>query len=453
MKRKFFLIVLSLLVSSILVVSTLQILFFENERMRLVDQRLETIASSLLASGLSLSMIQNMESTDDLISNLLGVERVDHIINVYSADGKVLAQNFTAVEFPLKFNPLLIHETYNVEKQTIRVLNISRGRLVIQVGVLLEPGWLNRFVLINSRFILFTLFVFVLMVVAAYFSAGMLFRPLRNLTIELQSMSRQLDRKLGQSLSGFVIGQEIGRLAQQRSTKDEFDLLCAEVENFLKKLEGYTRSFNAQSAILTHELKTPLTILKNYLDELKETQCPTQSNVLIVSAQTEIFRLTQLINEFLQWSVLSSNPARPNEIYAVKLTDMAAKVARDLNSVNDDRVHLEVGSDSVVFALPDHLRQLISNLLNNAVRYSTQPVNCRIGANYLEVEDKGKGIPIEVQEQLGSPFNRGNSQTGNAKGSGLGLAWVHALCEKYGWSLKIQAAATGTKVRVEFARA
>jgi hypothetical protein len=96
-RRKFFVIVFAFLVSSIVVVSTLQVLFFESERLRLLDQRLETIASSLIASGLSLTMIQNLESTDDLINDLLGEERIDHIINVYSLTGQVLAQNFTAM--------------------------------------------------------------------------------------------------------------------------------------------------------------------------------------------------------------------------------------------------------------------------------------------------------------------------------------------------------------------
>src|SRR3954452_13337184 len=113
MRRKFFLIIFVFLLASILVVSTLQIFFFENERVRLVDQRLETIASSLIASGLSLNMIQNLESTDDLINDLLGEERVDHIINVYSTDGEVLAQNYTATEIPLQLSRDEVHQSYD----------------------------------------------------------------------------------------------------------------------------------------------------------------------------------------------------------------------------------------------------------------------------------------------------------------------------------------------------
>ncbi|NJL24454.1 MAG: hypothetical protein HC902_04335 [Calothrix sp. SM1_5_4] len=139
MRRKFFLIVFAILLASILVVSTLQVLFFENERLRLVDQRLETIASSLIASGLSLSMIQNLESTDDLISDLLGEERVDHIINVYSTDGEVLAQNYTAMEIPLEFNKEENRVTSEIRGLTVRVLNIQRGAWSCRWARFLSP--------------------------------------------------------------------------------------------------------------------------------------------------------------------------------------------------------------------------------------------------------------------------------------------------------------------------
>jgi hypothetical protein len=311
-RRKFFVIVFAFLVSSIVVVSTLQVLFFESERLRLLDQRLETIASSLIASGLSLTMIQNLESTDDLINDLLGEERIDHIINVYSLTGQVLAQNFTAMEIPLKFSTDEVHQTYDVDRRTVRVLNIKNGRLIVQVGVVLGPGPLNYFLSGNARSLGFTLLIFTLLVVAAYFSSGILFRPLRNLTRELRSMSNQLDRKLGQSLTGFVIGPELARLSRSNpNTKDEFEILCMEIEEFLKKLGTYTRSFNAQTAILTHELKTPLTILRNYLEELQRAKDLSRALDLGKNALSEIDRLTQLINDYLQWSVPPATPNNP----------------------------------------------------------------------------------------------------------------------------------------------
>ena len=453
MRRKFFLIVLAFLVSSIVVVSVLQLFFFESERLNLVDQRLETITSSLIASGLSLHMIQNLESTDDLISDLLGEERADHIINVYSLDGEVLAQNFTAAEMKLGFEPELAHETRQVKGLTVRVLNIKKGHLVIQVGAAIGPSLLNRWAVSNSRFVIFTLFVLVLLMIAAYFSSGALFSPLRRLTFELSAMSAQLEGKLGQNLTGFVVGPELASLSRGRKdTKDEFELLCAEIESFLEKLGAYTRSFNAQTAILTHELKTPLTVLRNELQELDRATSLDDARAVGRRARGDVDDLTSLINNFLQWSVLTSNPGRPDEIYAVKVRDIAAQVVGDLNSLHRDRIRLEVTGEATAFALPDHVRQLLMNLLSNALHYSpiAEPVTCRLGPSTLEIEDHGPGISSAVREHLGRPFNRGDLPAHGHKSSGLGLAWVFTLCEKYGWTLEMPERHGGTLVRVRF---
>ena len=453
MRRKFFLIVLAFLVSSIVVVSILQLVFFESERLNLVDQRLETITSSLMASGLSLHMIQNLESTEDLISDLLGEERADHIINVYSLDGEVLAQNFTAAELNLGFEPEVAHQTRQVKGLTVRVLNIKKGHLVIQVAAAIGPSLLNRWAVTNSRFVVFTLFVLVLLMIAAYFSSGALFSPLRRLTLELSAMSAQLEGKLGQNLTGFVVGPELASLSRGRKdTKDEFELLCAEIESFLEKLGEYTRAFNAQTAILTHELKTPLTVLRNELQEIERAESLTAAVAAGRRARADVDDLTSLINNFLQWSVLTSYPGRPDEIYALKVGDVATQVVADLNSLHAGRVRLEVRGEVTAFALPDHVRQLLTNLLSNALHYSPAdlPVVCRLEDSTLEIEDSGPGISAAVREHLGRPFNRGDAPASEHKSSGLGLAWVYTLCEKYGWVLEIPPRDHGTLVRVRF---
>ena len=453
MRRKFFLIVLAFLVSSILVVSILQLFFFESERLNLVDQRLETITSSLIASGLSLHMIQNLESTDDLISDLLGEERADHMINVYSLDGEILAQNFTAAEMKLGFEPELAHETRQVKGLTVRVLNIKKGHLVIQVAAAIGPSLLNRWAVSNSRFVFFTLFVLVLLVIAAYFSSGALFTPLRRLTLELGAMSAQLEGKLGQNLTGFVVGPELAGLSRGRKdTKDEFELLCAEIESFLEKLGAYTRSFNAQTAILTHELKTPLTVLRNELQELDRATTLADARRAGERARADVDDLTGLINNFLQWSVLTSNPGKPDEIYALKVTEIASRVVGDLNPLHGGRIELDAAGAVTAFALPDHVRQLLVNLLSNALHYlpADQTVQCRITDDALEIEDRGPGIDPAVRENLGRPFNRGEVQAAGHKSSGLGLAWVYTLCEKYGWRLEIPVRTHGTLIRVRF---
>jgi signal transduction histidine kinase len=89
-------------------------------------------------------------------------------------------------------------------------------------------------------------------------------------------------------------------------------------------------------------------------------------------------------------------------------------------------------------------------LLINALKYSQDSVVCRVEKDKLLVLDKGAGISDSVRESLGSRFNRGQEIEAGAFSSGLGLAWVNSLCEKYAWSLKIDSSSGGTGVSVQF---
>lgn len=441
MRRRFFFIIFAVLAGTIAIVSILQQVYFASERLRIADQRLETISSSLIASGLSLDLIQNLESTDDLVSDLLGEERADMLINIYALDGELLAQNYTASAFPLTFTSKERWQTLVVEGREVRLLNLPQANLMVQVGLFLGPTanhWSNFF---NERFFVFVSLISALLLAAAYLGSRVLFSPLRKLTLELAETSSQLDRKLGQSLSGFVIGPELSRLAANpgRPRRDDLEKLAAQIAAFLGKLETFTRSFQAQSAILTHELKTPLTVLKNYCEEAVRTKDPAAANEFGQKALREIDRLTMLINEFLQWSVLTSNPGKPQEVYAVKLAENVRKTVQELNPIHGARIEFSAHGDHTVFAMPDHVRQLASNLLSNALRYSNGKVECQVIDGRLMVRDFGPGLPQDVREHLGQPFNRGGRG-----GSGLGLAWILALCEKYKWNFKYESLSTGT---------
>jgi len=451
------LIILGFLIAVIGVVSTLIILFLENERFMLHDQRLGAIASTLIASGLSLDLIQNLESTDDLIHDLLGEEKIDQIINIYSLDGKILAQNYTAVEIPIRFEANEQWQTYKIKDRTVRVLNLRRGNLIVQVGVLLSMV-MDLQNLVNVRLLVFFIIIGLIVLLTSYFGSEVLFNPLKKLTREFEVMAVQLDRKIGQPLGEFVIGPEISRLSkvsneQALRSKDEFELLCVSIESFLKKLEDYTRSFNAQTAILTHELKTPLAVIRGGMDRIQHSKNLQQIQGIADTVMSDIDELAQLINSFLQWSVLTSNPGQ-GEIFAIRPSEVLKKILHELNSDPQyrGRIHLEIGYDEVIFALPSHIQQLLINLIVNALNYSpqSQKVDIFLRDSKLCIVDRGPGIPADVIRDIGKPFNRGPDSNRTSRSSGLGLAWVHSLCKKYGWKLNISTSPTGTQININF---
>jgi len=443
---------LVVLTATMFLTSVLQQLYTAAERERSLEHRLETLASSLLASGLSLNLIENMDSTDDLVSDLLGEERADLIINVYATDGEILAQNMTGSLIPLDFYSEDGFKTVEVDGRRYRVLTITQKGLVIQVGTVLYPSLIREEFFLNGRFAAFLGTIFLLLIGSSYVGSRILFSPLTRLSQEFEAMSRGLGHKLGQPLSEFVIGMEFSRLSRgKKLPNDEFGELCRQIEAFLEKLGEYTSSFNAQTAVLTHELKTPLTILRNDLDILKRSaDDPKRAREIAQACVAEIDRLSVLINGFLQWSVLASNPSAPNEVHAVKLGEIVTKIATGMNSVHANRIALAIEGTATIFALPYHVEQLVTNLLANAINYSPGTVECNVSGSKLTILDHGSGIPKMVLDHIGRPFNRGISKSTEPRGSGLGLAWVHALCERYGWKLSVDSSETGTKIEVIF---
>lgn len=425
---------------SIFVVSISQFVFLENERLGLIDRQLETIASSLIASGLSADMINSLETTQDLVNDLLGEERVDHIINLYNSKGTILARNFTAQQLELPFINGQSYDNFEIKNQQIRTLTIPHGKLVVQVGTILNPTLMSRWSFLSSRFFLFTISILSFLALGAYAGSLILFHPLKKLSEELRGMSRQLERKLGQPLSQFIVGKQLKQITLKAEKGDEFQQLCVEMENFLNSLEKYTLSFHSQMGLLTHELKTPLTVVNNSIEEIEvlSVDQKVQRETRIVKA--EINRLTKMINEFLSWSVLTSNPTAPHEIHAIYLDTFLTGLISKLNPVFDHRIGLQIDADPLIFAQPEHVEQLATNLIVNGLKYgrSGEKVLVVLEANRLIFKDKGEGIPKDVMDQIGSPFNRGAKQFHALSGSGLGLAWVYAICEKYRWEIQFE---------------
>ncbi|NJM09879.1 MAG: sensor histidine kinase [Bdellovibrionaceae bacterium] len=98
--------------------------------------------------------------------------------------------------------------------------------------------------------------------------------------------------------------------------------------------------------------------------------------------------------------------------------------------------------------------QLITNLLTNALKFSdvTESVEVKVENDRLIVKDAGPGIPPEVLERIGQPFNVGPDSGEGATGNGLGLAFVSAVTKLYQWRLEIRGAGRGAEISILFPR-
>ena len=200
------------------------------------------------------------------------------------------------------------------------------------------------------------------------------------------------------------------------------------------------RANHAKSEFLSrmsHELRTPLNAILGF-GQLLERQNPTETQRTRVRHILSAGRhLLNLINEVLDISRIEAGNLQLS-VEPVSLGETlgeAIDLMRPLAAERGITVNTLSALDSTVFVLADHqrLKQVLLNLLTNAVKYS--PAESTVTLSYFESEndsirvlvtDNGAGIPAQNLGRLFTPFDRLGAEQSNVEGTGLGLA----LCER-----------------------
>jgi signal transduction histidine kinase len=205
-------------------------------------------------------------------------------------------------------------------------------------------------------------------------------------------------------------------------------------------------------ANVSHELKTPLALIRLFAETLELGRVPSEDKAqqYYRVINKESHRLTQLINNILDFSRIEAG----RKEYRLAPTDVA-RVARDV--VEAYRFQIEQQGFELVTDVADDLPavpadeealgQAILNLLNNAIKYSRETKSIRItvrreGSRVLvSVADRGIGIPRSEQKKIFEKFFRGeDSLVHETKGSGLGLALVRHIMQAHGGEVQVESA-------------
>ncbi|MEN8375759.1 MAG: ATP-binding protein [Gemmatimonadota bacterium] len=244
----------------------------------------------------------------------------------------------------------------------------------------------------------------------------------------------------------FVVAQPAGRQGTVVSLVDLTEI---------RRLETARRDFVANAS---HELKTPLTSIRGYAETLVDDALPDgvrRSFVDIIRQNAD--RLQRVVDDLLDLSRIEAGAWEP-DLKPVRLADAGREVWAALEGAAADKsVELEVGEGAEVEILADAfgVRQILTNLLDNALRHSaaggvvgidagrTEPVTDKSphAVPYYEVavSDRGAGIPSEALPRVFERFFRVDSaRTGEAGGTGLGLAIVKHLVEQMGGAVRAE---------------
>jgi two-component system phosphate regulon sensor histidine kinase PhoR len=227
----------------------------------------------------------------------------------------------------------------------------------------------------------------------------------------------------------------------------------------IRRLEVVRRDFVAN---VSHELKTPLTVVRGYTETLLGDEPPAEvrrSFLAVILANAA--RMQRLVDDLLDLSRIESGgwTPQPEPVALRPQIDQAwADVAR-ANMAGEHAFTVELAADAAeVDADPQAVRQVLGNILDNAARYTpaTGAIAVRTrrehGSVVLEVSDTGPGIPGEHLPRVFERFYRVDAaRSRELGGTGLGLAIVKHLVEAHGGRVEAESRlGVGTTIRVTF---
>jgi two-component system, OmpR family, sensor histidine kinase MprB len=260
-------------------------------------------------------------------------------------------------------------------------------------------------------------------------------RPVRRFTEETESIASAPD--LGRRLDA-VTDDELGRLAR----------------SFNSTLEALERSVAAQRHLVadaSHELRTPLASLRTNLEVLlTERELPAaERRELLCDLVEQADELTLLVGDIVDLARRGEAHEAFDDVPVHELVERA--VARARRHAPD--VHYELSIEPLtVHGVPDRLDRAVSNLLDNAAKWSPPggTVDVRLHAGELVVRDHGPGFENGDLPYVFDRFYRA-SDARNMPGSGLGLAIVRQVAEAHGASVQAEnAPGGGAALRLSF---
>ena len=203
---------------------------------------------------------------------------------------------------------------------------------------------------------------------------------------------------------------------------------------------------------MTHEFKTPIATIALASQALKDPDVINHNDLVLMEPYLKMIdqenkRLENLVENILQNSMLDNKGL----LWEGGPVDIAALGARVIETakfrVRSEKYDLTFEcANTPVFikAKESHLRSVISNLVDNAIKYSPQPAKIQLSIKQnidtvvLKVSDKGIGIKKEHQSKIFDNLYRvPTGDLHDVKGFGLGLNYVKKVCDGYGWKLNV----------------
>jgi signal transduction histidine kinase len=363
----------------------------------------------------------------------------DVFTQAWSRDGVLQSSNIAQLNTPLDPNglqsPVPIFRDVTVENVHLRVLTIplkvgERPIGTIQLATNLAvvdatQGTLVTVLLVGSIICLGVA------AVAGWVSTGQALAPLERVTDTALQITRADDLSR--------------RIPYQGSADDEVGKLIRSFNQTLSRLENLFETQRRFIADVGHELRTPLTVIKGNVDLMRRIGCSDEES--LVGIDNEVDRLTRLVGDLLLLAQAESGKL-PLDSRTVELDTLLLEAMQQMRVLAGERLKLRLGEIDQVLVCgdQDRLKQVIVNLVGNAIKYTPDGGEVLVGLSKTEsqaklvVSDTGPGIPAEDLPHVFERFYRGEksrTRSKDGKGFGLGLSIAYWIVRNHGGRIEV----------------
>ncbi len=248
------------------------------------------------------------------------------------------------------------------------------------------------------------------------------------------AMSRSTARRIEaiNETSRDIMSGDLSRRIPLRGSADEFDQLAANLNGMLDRIQHLMEGLRHVSDNVAHDLRTPLTRLRNKLEGLRGDEPVGDRRDALEAAVGEADGLLSVFGGLLRIAQIEAGGRRKN-FADVGLGDIAADIFELYEPVAEEKglaLTLDTTLAGNVAGDRDLLFQAVANLVDNAIKYTPAGGTIAISVNAasMTVADSGPGIPAADRDAVFGRFHRLEASR-NEPGSGLGLSLVRAVAK------------------------
>jgi two-component system OmpR family sensor kinase len=264
-----------------------------------------------------------------------------------------------------------------------------------------------------------------------------------------------------ETTAGQIAAGDLSRRVAPATPKTEVGRLGLALNAMLERLEqAFAEREQSQDRLrqfladASHELRTPLAAIRGYAELFRMGAAREEADLELAMRRIEheAKRMGVLVEDLLTLARLDEAPARPHE--PVDLAALARDAVEDARATAPQRsIAVDAREPAIVLGDAHQLRQVLANLIRNALEHSPAPAPIEVGVHTqrddvaLEVRDHGPGLPPGPPGRLFQRFWRaeGGRERGKA-GAGLGLAIVDGLVTAHGGEIEARNGAHGGAV-------